>query len=121
VGPVTAAAAPTVLVVDDDVDVREAIAEVVESAGYPVEVASNGLEALAYLHDHREDRCLVLLDLMMPVMDGWTFLQLAQQEGFDVHVVVFSAAPPDRLPAKVPTLRKPVSREALLNALATYA
>jgi CheY-like chemotaxis protein len=111
----------TVLVVEDDIDVREAIAEVVETAGYPVEVASNGLEALAYLHDHRGERCLVLLDLMMPVMDGWTFLHLARREGYDVPIVVFSAAGAERLPTDVPTIRKPFELNTLLGVLEKYA
>jgi two-component system chemotaxis response regulator CheY len=111
----------TILIVEDDLDVRESLAEVVEKAGYHVDVASNGLEALAYLHDHRERPCVVLLDLMMPVMDGWTFMQVARQEGFDVPVVVFSAAAAERLPQHVPTLRKPVERDALLRVLSTYA
>jgi len=116
-----AEAKPTVLIVDDDLDLREAIATVVENDAFPVAVASNGLEALAYLHDHRDARCIVLLDLMMPVMDGWTFLEVMRQESLDVPVVVFSAMPQPSLPAGVEALRKPVTGETLRRALSKYA
>jgi two-component system, chemotaxis family, chemotaxis protein CheY len=61
------------LVVDDDPDARDAIATMLEDAGYDVMRAANGLEALGQLGD-RDGRCdLILLDLMMPVMNGWDF------------------------------------------------
>jgi len=60
-----------VLVVDDEDDIRETVAEVLLAEGYDVETAPNGLEALRRVGDHPID--LVLLDLMMPVMDGWSF------------------------------------------------
>jgi CheY-like chemotaxis protein len=61
-----------VLVVDDDYAVLDAIKDVLEDEGYEVTLAANGLEALKELR--RGDRpCLILLDLMMPVMNGWEF------------------------------------------------
>jgi CheY-like chemotaxis protein len=61
-----------VLVVDDDLDTRESMREVLEDEGYIVNCVGNGREALDYLH--RSPRpCVILLDLMMPVMDGWQF------------------------------------------------
>jgi two-component system chemotaxis response regulator CheY len=62
-----------VLVVDDDDAIREMIGEVLQTVGYRVETAANGLQALAKVGTTRPDA--ILLDLMMPVMDGWTFLQ----------------------------------------------
>ncbi len=58
------------MVVEDDEAIRETLAEVLEGEGYGVLRASNGAEALEQLHDSRHAD-LILLDLMMPVMDGW--------------------------------------------------
>jgi CheY-like chemotaxis protein len=58
-----------VLVVDDEEDVRTFVRLVLEDAGYEVETAMDGREGLEAIHISRPD--LVLLDLMMPVMDGW--------------------------------------------------
>jgi len=61
-----------ILIVEDDLDVAESVAEVLESAGYCTAIAGNGREALDQLRqDHHPD--LILLDMMMPVMDGWQF------------------------------------------------
>jgi CheY-like chemotaxis protein len=64
---------PTVLVVDDQVDLRDAIAVLLESEGYDVIDAANGREALKHLQNGTNVMAIVL-DLMMPVMDGWEFL-----------------------------------------------
>jgi CheY-like chemotaxis protein len=62
-----------ILVVDDDADIREVLSEVLIESGHEVMTASNGLEALHILRNGWAP-CLVLLDLMMPVMDGYLFL-----------------------------------------------
>src|SRR4051794_23035693 len=61
----------TVLVVNDDQDLREAIHDALDDHGYPVHLASNGEDALAALELLPEPPGVILLDLMMPVMDGW--------------------------------------------------
>lgn len=66
-----------ILVVEDDTAIRQAIVELLQEEGYTVTCASNGAEALAQL-DHGAVPSLILLDLTMPVMDGWTF-RAAQQ------------------------------------------
>jgi CheY-like chemotaxis protein len=84
---------PTVLVVEDDRDFRELEREVLQASGYLVITASNGAEALEILHHQRP--CVILLDLMMPVMDGLTFLnerRLAVPEAAGVPVICVSAA-----------------------------
>jgi CheY-like chemotaxis protein len=60
-----------VLVVDDDADIRQAVKEVLEEAGYSVVLANDGQEAYEYLAEHPPPDCVVL-DLWMPVMDGWS-------------------------------------------------
>jgi len=63
-----------VLVVDDDVDARELIRVALMADGYRVASVPNGREALHYLRSHA-DTCIILLDLMLPVMDGTSFRQ----------------------------------------------
>jgi CheY-like chemotaxis protein len=63
----------TVLVVDDDAEIREIIATALEDDGYGVETAANGVEALRKANEHQP--CAVILDAVMPVMDGWQFLK----------------------------------------------
>jgi len=113
-----------VLVVEDDHDVRQAIAEVLEDNAYhPIEVA-NGLEAMEKLRAPGSCRpCLILLDMMMPVMDGREFRALQRQdpELSAIPVVVLTAhanldeATSDMSAAAY--LRKPVRAETLLSAV----
>jgi CheY-like chemotaxis protein len=60
------------MVVDDDPAIRAVVGEILEAEGYRVEMAKNGQQALVKVGSTRPDA--ILLDLMMPVMDGWTFL-----------------------------------------------
>jgi CheY-like chemotaxis protein len=69
-----------IVVVDDDDDVREAVREILHGEGYQTVGASNGQEALELLQQTTPPPDLILLDLMMPVMDGWDFLS-----GIDAH------------------------------------
>jgi len=113
-----------VVVVDDDADVREALAELVASSGRPVLTAAGGSEALSLLDADTVPRpCLVLLDLMMAPMDGRTFLERVRSRD-DVgqfSVVVVSPNPhtlPRELrPGVLGTLRKPFEVEELLAIL----
>jgi CheY-like chemotaxis protein len=63
-----------ILVIDDDDDIRDAVQEVLRSEGYEAHGAANGKLARQILEDSDEPPDLILLDLMMPVMDGWDFL-----------------------------------------------
>ena len=82
-----------VLIVDDDPVARKALALVFEHQGYPVVQAANGQEALKRLRDGPPPG-LILLDLMMPIMDGWEFLQRQKQDPAlaGIPVVIISAA-----------------------------
>ena len=80
-----------ILVVDDDDAVREAIAETLEYGGYSVESAADGLQALAKVKAALPDA--IVLDLMMPVMDGWAFLERCRKEDLcsDTPILLTSA------------------------------
>jgi two-component system response regulator MprA len=84
---------PTILVVEDDRDSRELLGEMLTLSGYRPLLASEGLEALRVLD--RERPCVILLDLMMPRMDGCAFrkAQLAVEKLRAIPVVVVSADP----------------------------
>ncbi|WPU63764.1 response regulator [Peredibacter starrii] len=81
-----------ILIVDDDPNIREALKEYLEFEGYEVRVAGNGQEALALLKIN-EKPCLILLDLMMPVMNGWEFARAAALDAgiSQIPIVVTSA------------------------------
>lgn len=82
-----------ILVVDDDPEIRETVIEVLEDAGYQAVGASDGIEALAQLRDPEDRWCVVLLDLMMPNMDGRAFrMEQMQDPGISpIPVVIVSA------------------------------
>lgn len=83
-----------VLIVEDDADTREALAAVLESHGFRVAEAENGLAALAHLRS-ADCTCLIVLDLFMPQMNGWTFRQEQVKDPAiaSIPVVVVSADP----------------------------
>lgn len=83
----------TVLVVDDDPDIRETLSEILSDEGYRVDSASDGREALEYLLSHPPP-CVILLDLMMPVMSGMEFrrVQRADPRLEQIPVVAVSAS-----------------------------
>jgi CheY-like chemotaxis protein len=117
-------AAPLVLVVDDDPDILEAVAEILEGEGYRVARARNGLEALERVEEQAP--ALVLLDLMMPVMDGVGFGRelRARHPAAHLPIVVISAdGNPDRaaVPGTVGILPKPFDIEALLALVSEQA
>ena len=85
--------APTILIIEDEPSTRTLLALTLQAEGYAVRTAANGIDALADLHSQALPQ-LILLDLMMPVMDGWEFR--AQQKTdprlADIPVVIVSAA-----------------------------
>jgi CheY-like chemotaxis protein len=113
-----------VLVVDDDSDLRATICDILEAEGHTCRAAPNGEEALAMLR-RDPDIDIVLLDLMMPVMNGWQFRerQLADAALAPTPVVVRTAAAVlTRSPIVAAQIRpKPVTVKALLAAIAQHA
>jgi len=101
----------SVLVVEDDHDLRDMMEQMLHLEGFATLTAANGLEALDLLHAGASVR-VILLDLMMPVMDGWEFRrrQRADPKLADIPVVVMSALDGDRLVeiAPIAAFRKPL-------------
>jgi len=83
----------SVLIVDDDDDGREALARILRFAGYVVATCGNGGEALLHLKTTRDLPDVILLDLMMPVMDGRAFRNAQRQDASiaGIPVVIVSA------------------------------
>jgi DNA-binding response OmpR family regulator len=112
----------SVLVVDDDADVRSLVSELLARAGYAVSQAPNGREALRLLYDQRPD--LIVLDVSMPELDGWATLERIRELS-DVPVVMLSAL--DAELEKVRAFRggaddyvtKPFGRQELLARVET--
>jgi CheY-like chemotaxis protein len=111
---------PLVLVVDDDPDILDAICDILDAEGYRVSRARHGREALEQVDNELPD--VILLDLMMPVMDGVAFSQaLRKRPDGDVPIVVISAdGNPQRATAvgAVGYLAKPFDIDALLAQVA---
>jgi CheY-like chemotaxis protein len=113
----------SVLVVDDDADVRESIGDALEEEGYRVTSASNGKEALRLLKDDKIRPDIILLDIMMPEMDGWAFRaeQRKDPELASIPVLVFTAyGSPKDIAQELQAagfLRKPLRLHELLSAI----
>jgi CheY-like chemotaxis protein len=106
------------LVVDDDPEFRDAISEILERDGYRVVRVENGREALEYLRggDHP---CVILLDMMMPVMNGWQFRREQQKDpSIQFIPVVMITASDERQVDLIPNnqvLTKPIRVNELLE------
>ncbi len=112
----------SILVIDDNPDIREALQSALEEEGYSTVGAANGREGLDRL-EAMDRPCLILLDLMMPVMTGLEFLEAlrAQDALAGIPVVIVSAY--DRLAERAGAhgfLRKPVDLDGLLHTVSQY-
>ena len=96
---------PRILIVEDDVAIRQTLAELLEDEGFEVACAANGADALAHLAAAAPPS-VILLDLTMPVMDGWTFRSMQRRDA--------------RL-ARIPTIIVSASHGADLHAVAALA
>jgi CheY-like chemotaxis protein len=90
----TGSARPLILVVDDDAQIREAMASFLNDEGFEVVQAGDGFEALDVIADSDRPPTLILLDLMMPILDGWTFCKIRQgiKALMEIPVIAVSAA-----------------------------
>ena len=116
---------PAILIVDDDLEIRREVSEILQEEGLDVMVASGGAEALRLLRSARMP-AVILLDLVMPRTNGWEFrrAQLAEPALAGIPVLVFSSF--DSGPRNVAELHaagfitKPFTIAALLAAIAPF-
>jgi CheY-like chemotaxis protein len=112
----------SVLIVEDDLDLRQAVAELIEDEGYECRHASDGIEALTALNLERPD--LLIADLVMPLMSGIDLLaRLREHPSYrDIPVIAMTAANDRMLGVKldVPILQKPIDLSLLSKMLARY-
>lgn len=114
-----------ILVIEDDTSIRELLVELLESEGYEVTSAVNGLEGLKFLQSKSQPD-LILIDLMMPVMDGYSFRteQLKNGEWSKIPTVVMSAEANAKEKMKsfsiTAFLSKPVELDTILRTVSQY-
>lgn len=111
----------TVLIVEDEEDLREMMREALEFNGYSVITAREGGEALDKL-TRIEDLCLILLDLLMPGMNGWDLFERvrARPELAAVPIIVHSSAPSRAPRGATRVLPKPLVLDKLLSTVQEY-
>jgi CheY-like chemotaxis protein len=112
----------SVLIVEDDRSIREAMSDLLELEGYTTHQAANGKEALGVLQ-RVNGTCLILLDLMMPVMSGYEFADALRSHHLlapiPIVAVTAFAESAERVGARA-VLRKPVEVDALLSMVRKY-
>jgi CheY-like chemotaxis protein len=111
----TRASECTILVVDDDEEIRETLADLLEHEGYCVVRAENGVQALEQLR--RVHPNCMLLDLMMPVMSGWEVIEELQRSG-EIDATPFVVVSAMCAPGAYECLQKPVDLDELLDTVA---
>jgi CheY-like chemotaxis protein len=112
----------SILVIEDDAAIRETLRLALEIEGYPVSTASNGQEGLSLLAKIPPPG-LILLDLMMPVMNGWEFVEaIGRDRAFDMIPIVIITAFGDLVSSSEspPVIRKPVDLAKLLKIIDGY-
>jgi CheY-like chemotaxis protein len=108
-----------VMIVEDDASIREVVSQILMFEGYTVHTAENGRQALDRLKTIPYP-VLILLDLMMPVMNGWQFLEARKNNAVlaELPVVVVSAvADPNGTPDATEVMRKPPDIDSLLEVV----
>jgi len=115
----------TVLLVEDDLALRSSLSELLETAGYRALAAGNGFEAVDLLR-HRPRPDLILLDLMMPVMNGWAFLKYRNEHPVLSSVPVVVTTGWKEVPGEADVigvqgyLRKPLDPKEVLETVRTH-
>ena len=109
----------TILIVEDDEDLQAALSEALEDEGYRVRAVPNGLEALSKLLGDQERPNLIVLDLMMPLMNGWQFLRerIRYPSLSQIPVLVLTASSDARPKQAAAVLRKPIHPLELFEAV----
>lgn len=118
--PAVKATQKKILIVEDDIDIRETLRDVLEDHGYRVECAGNGLEALDTLK-RSEPPAAIVLDLIMPVMTGNELYETMQGDPDLASIpVIVSTSDPSRAPSGVLLMKKPVNLDMLLTTVARF-
>jgi two-component system, sensor histidine kinase and response regulator len=109
----------TVLVVDDEPDIRDALRDILEDEGYRVEHAANGAEALSLLSTLPRP-CAVILDIIMPVMDGAQVYSVIRSDPrlADIPLLI-STSDPSRAPKGSLIMSKPIDLQRLVSTVAS--
>ena|SRR6476659_8991664 len=114
----------TVLVVEDDPDIRDIVQDLLESEGYDVVPASHGRQALEFLSGVKKHAkpALVILDMMMPLVDGREVLQAMQRDAdlASIPVLVISAIAREKPEGATAFLTKPVSLDKLFETVRSF-
>jgi len=112
---------PKVLIVDDDRHARTALSSFLDIEGFAVITAKNGLDGLNQLKTESHVS-LILLDLRMPVMDGWEFLRRKSEVASiaEIPVIAVSALPSGSLDGAQTVFQKPVIPRLLVDAIRRY-
>ncbi len=108
----------TIVVADDEPGFCDTVKEVLEDEGYAVEIAQDGRSALDLLRRLPVRPCLLLLDLVMPALDGEGVYREMQADPTLAPIrVVIATSDPSRAPAGVPVLVKPLSLDRLISTV----
>jgi CheY-like chemotaxis protein len=109
----------TVMVVEDNTELRESLEELLLHEGFAVDSASNGADALEKLSTIQP--CVIILDLLMPVMGGVELYAHMQQDERLKHVpVIISTSDPSRAPEGSVIIRKPINLDRLLKMVRSF-
>lgn len=115
----------SVMIMDDDVDIRLTLADILEDEGYTVTSASDGLEGIALINSMAQPPGLIILDLMMPNMNGHEFLKVRTENAnlANIPVAYFSADTEIHNKSKeagIESIRKPVNFGELFSIVSKY-
>jgi CheY-like chemotaxis protein len=118
--------AVSILIIEDDEAIRETLASVLEDEGYQVQCAAHGRAALQQLRSGAPLPCLILLDLMMPIMNGWEFRAEQLHDPALAHIPVIVLSADREVGARASEvsvqgyLSKPMDLTVLLDTVSQY-
>jgi len=118
-----AATAKTILLVEDDYDVRDTLQDLLEGEGFDVIPAANGKQAIDFLsYAKPRGDLVVVLDLMMPMVSGWEVLEVLTRDArlVGIPVIVLSALATERPPRAQEFVRKPFTMQTLVTSIRNW-
>ena len=119
---ITTHCSKNILIVEDDRDIRESMKDALELEGYQVTTANNGIEGLVSLRKAKET-CIILLDMLMPRMDGLEFMSIvkADKDLSPIPIFIHSAvANKENTVGAVGWIKKPADLETILTTVKNY-